>query len=90
MSVANEDCIEGVVRCDLRTHNERKDKWGESTWYIRTPRRRKIGIQSYKGRLYLMGSLWLRRKGTPFPDVLLPRECTIGYIRRKYGEPTIT
>lgn len=52
-----------------------------SKWYIRTPRLRRIRLQDFKGRLYLVGGL-----GYGIAEIL-PFECTVHKLVSKCGFP---
>jgi hypothetical protein len=61
---------------------KRKSKAGLTTWYIYTPRRRKIQLQECKGRLYLYGCLYESTKG--MPRKLLPFEISYSQIAQQF------
>lgn len=66
----------------MRKHKLIRRRHVSGPWYINTPRRRKIRLQDFKGRLYLMGSLYDGIK------LLLYHECPLGHIIETYGTPT--
>ena len=66
----------------IANHRARARSDGISVWYIQTPRRRKIEIQEYKRRLFLVGKLY-----DGFRD-LLPFEAPVGLIRKRFGPIT--
>ena len=68
----------------MEEHKKRRKGHKSGPWYIKTPERRKIELQDFKGRIYLVGKMY---RGIV---ELLPFECPLGYIIRTYGTPTST
>ena len=67
----------------LADHRRRQNKDGVSVWYVKARgRRRRIELQAYKGRLYLVGCLYAGH------EELLRFEETANAICRRLGEIT--
>jgi hypothetical protein len=59
MSDSNEASVQSVVIASLDEHRKRCNKDGFSKWYVTIDgKRRRIELQEYKGRLYLVGCLF--------------------------------
>ena len=72
---------EPVDLASIGTHNARANKDGISKWYIKVDgRRRKIELQSHKGRLYLVGCLYVGH------NKVLEFEESLDSIQQKFGD----
>ncbi len=59
MSEQNEASVQSVVIASVNEHCKRCSKDGFSKWYVTIDgKRRRIELQEYKGRLYLVGCLF--------------------------------
>jgi hypothetical protein len=69
-----------MVELLFQMHNQHA-KDGVSTWVaIVGKRRRRVELQKWKGRLYLVGSFWFGH------DKLLPFEATLKQVTDKLGK----
>lgn len=69
-----------VVEASLTSHRARQDKDGFSKWYVKIDgRRRKIELQEFRGRLYLVGCLFVKH------DRVLEFEESLDSIQKKFG-----
>lgn len=70
-----------VVLASLETHNQRANKDGFSKWQVKVNGRwRKIELQAFKGRLYLVGCLYVRH------NKVLEFEESLDSIQKKFGD----
>lgn len=65
----------------ISIHRERRNRDGFSVWFIAiNGRKRKIELQEFRGRLYLVGCLYSRHSR------VLEFECTLRDIIRRFGK----